>query len=79
MSSGVACVCPGTLAEKIKHWLVIDYKCNYSAFNGYHYTPSDYSAVVCTNDDCRGSWRTKADYVDDLPAGKVAKGKYVAK
>jgi hypothetical protein len=39
--------------------------CNYSAFNGYHFTPSDYSAVQCLT--CGASWRTKAKYVSDLP------------
>ena len=38
---------------------------NYSAFNGYRWTPSDYSQVACT--DCGATWRTKAAYVDTLP------------
>lgn len=38
---------------------------NYSAFNGYHFTPSDYSAVYCGA--CGTPWRTKAAYVDDCP------------
>ena len=38
---------------------------NYSAFNGYHFTASDYSEVVCV--DCLTSWRTKAKYVGTLP------------
>jgi hypothetical protein len=38
--------------------------CNYSAFNGYHWTPSDYSEVRCS--ECRTSWRTKARYVEHL-------------
>ncbi len=39
---------------------------NYSAFNGYHFTPSDYSELVCLN--CLMRWRTKADYVAMLPS-----------
>ena len=38
---------------------------NYSAFNGYRFTPSDYSEVVCTA--CETRWRTKANYVSMLP------------
>lgn len=40
-------------------------KGNRSAFNGYRWTPSDYSEVRCTV--CGRSWRTKAKYVDALP------------
>lgn len=39
----------------------------FSAFNGYHFTPSDYSEIVCTRPGCHGRWRTKAEYVDGLP------------
>ena len=48
----------------IQHKIVIAerYKCNYSAFNGYHYTPSDYSEVGCCA--CGDTWRTKAKWVD---------------
>ena len=72
MTVGNSCECPGTRKEKIKNWVVTQYKCNHSAFNGYHYTSSDYSAVICNgpginNNGCRGCWRTKADYVEDLP------------
>lgn len=38
--------------------------CGYSAFNGYHYTPSDYSGVRCRT--CGHLWRTKAS-VHHLP------------
>lgn len=40
-------------------------RCNYSAFNGYHRTPSEYSEVWCV--DTRMVWRTKSAYVDQLP------------
>lgn len=42
-------------------WRVLDRHCNYSAFNGGRYTPSDYSACKCMA--CGSVWRTKADYV----------------
>ncbi len=62
MSSGVFCRAPG---QHRGSWMVRTRKANYSAFNGYHYTPSDYSEVICPA--CPGRWRTKANYVDDLP------------
>jgi hypothetical protein len=37
---------------------------NHSAFNGYRYTPSDYSEVRCKTCDWR--WRTRAKYVSRL-------------
>lgn len=43
---------------------------NYGAFNGYHYTPSDYSLVRCRK--CGHPWRTKAKYVDSAPDAKDA-------
>lgn len=47
-----------------RKWVVRDRHCNHSAFNGYRYTPSDYSSVVCYG--CGATWRTKAAYVDSL-------------
>lgn len=47
------------------HWVVVQRNCNYSAFNGYHRTPSDYSGVRCEH--CGRYWRTKARYVRYLP------------
>jgi hypothetical protein len=67
------CNCPafhdaGSAASKQKyreqHWRITQYKCNHSAFNGYHYTPSDYSAIICLK--CRQRWRTTAAYVGGL-------------
>lgn len=46
-------------------WRVLVRLANYSAFNGYHRTPSEYSSVICTVDNM--VWRTKAAYVKDLP------------
>jgi hypothetical protein len=52
--------------EHRARWVVVAYRGNRSAFSGYHWTPSDYSAVRC--EECGRYWRTKAAYVDDLPA-----------
>jgi hypothetical protein len=66
MSSGGGCKCPERKKKiKERRWAVRDRKCNYSAFNGYHQTPSEYSAVECLA--CGAIWRTNADYVADLP------------
>jgi hypothetical protein len=48
-------------------WVVLQRECNYSAFNGYRYTPSDYSTVACHAPGCGRAWRTKAAYVGALP------------
>jgi len=45
--------------------VVVQRKCNYSAFSGYSYTPSDWSGIRCT--ECNRYWRTKGAYVDTLP------------
>jgi hypothetical protein len=47
------------------HWRVTIREANYSAFNGYHYTPSEWSEVQCG--ECRKRWRTRAAYVCTLP------------
>ena len=52
-----------------RNWVVINRMCNYSAFNGYHFTLSDYSAVYCKS--CRVFGRTKAQYVSDLKSGTL--------
>lgn len=43
---------------------VVQYRCNYSAFSGYCWTPSDYSGLRCSA--CGTFWRTKAAYVEAL-------------
>lgn len=55
------------------HWRVTMYRHNRSAFNGYHYTPSDYSEILCDRDDggCGAFWRTKAQYVETLPGARA--------
>lgn len=50
-----------------RNWVVLQRLCNHSAFNGYHYTPSDYSTVRCMT--CNAVGRTKADYVALLRDG----------
>jgi hypothetical protein len=52
-----ACTC-----IDISGWRVWHRHCNYSAFNGYRETPSNYSRMICLN--CAANWRTKAQYVD---------------
>jgi hypothetical protein len=47
------------------HWHVTQRKCNFSAFNGYRYSRSDYSQVRCPIDG--KTWRSKGAYVDELP------------
>jgi hypothetical protein len=68
--------------EHFGYWRVLDRRCNFSAFNGYHRTPSDYSSVVCLMCCANRSggtaktalWRTKAGYVRELP--DAAAGEY---
>jgi hypothetical protein len=61
---------------KERAWFVYKRFCNYSAFNGYRYTPSDYSSVCCPK--CHRVWRTKAAYINELRDGdllsKVGRG-----
>lgn len=64
MKSLFCCQCETPVAEKRSRWRVIDRRCNYSAFNGYRWTPSDYSCLVCL--ECGHVWRTKAAYVYSL-------------
>ncbi len=65
MSGGTVCKCEESKKDiGDRCWLVLSRKCNYSAFNGYHHTPSDYSQVTCLK--CPACWRTKAQYVDEL-------------
>ena len=69
MSGGPCCACPENKQTKwrTKFWRTVHLLCNYSAFNGYRYTPSRYSLVHCR--DCGALWRTTAKYVDQLEDG----------
>jgi hypothetical protein len=72
MSGGTACKC-GEAQEPLsaagnrpaRLWRVLQRHCNHSAFNGWRYTPSDYSSIACLR--CGRCWRTKASYVAALP------------
>lgn len=55
-----------------RQWGVSQRFCNHSAFNGYHYTPSDYSSIVCFV--CWECWRTKAEYVYHLQDAIIKNG-----
>lgn len=54
---------------KERNWVVVQRRGNCSAFNGYHWTPSDYSCLFCKT--CGALGRTKASYVDDIPDGEI--------
>jgi hypothetical protein len=61
VSGDIACACEERkkpVAERA--WEYVNYKCNYSKFNGSRYTPSDYSLVHCKA--CGACWRTKAEW-----------------
>lgn len=64
MSGGAQCRC-----GKREAWIVTVYRGNYSAFNGYRFTRSDYSEIVCQSaaGGCGARWRTQAKYVEKLP------------
>lgn len=65
MSSGRAC----RTREHRAFWRVVARNSNHSAFNGYHKTFSDYSAILCVEKlgGCGAGWRTRAAYVYELP------------
>ena len=52
---------PGHPVDRLE---VMTWHGNYSAFNGYHFTPSDYSEIRCR--ECGVPWRTKAAYVEEI-------------
>jgi hypothetical protein len=67
MSGGQICRCPESKKPLLERaWRVTQWRCNHSAFSGYHRTPSDYSAIICEVPGCTGGWRTKAAYADTL-------------
>lgn len=77
MSGHIACTCAGK--NRRANWVVIQRNCNHSAFNGYHQTFSDYSHVICLSPGCTGSFRTKANYVLDLPDAELKNGEWMRK
>ena len=65
MAVSFYCKCPERRKPPSeRRWVVLDYRCNYSKFNGGRYTPSDYSCIKCLA--CGAIGRTKAKYVDEL-------------
>lgn len=54
-------------AKEDREWVVTERYANRSAFSGYRWTPSAYSAIRCVT--CGRTWRTKAAYVTSLPDG----------
>lgn len=65
MSQGISCKCSESKKPALERlWVVLQRNGNASAFNGYHWTYSDYSSVQCRV--CGAVWRTKADYVFSL-------------
>jgi len=67
----VTCVCEERKKSVyVREWIVLDRKCNFSAFNGYRYASSDYSKIHCRK--CLSVWRTKAKYVDLLKDGIIS-------
>lgn len=65
MSGGPSCKCPESQKPVAgRAWVVIQRNGNASAFNGYRWQYSDYSAVRCRI--CNMVWRTKAGYVGAL-------------
>lgn len=54
----------GDNAAGLENLRVIQRRCNYSAFNGYRRTPSDFSLIKCYK--CGALFRTKAKYVTYL-------------
>jgi hypothetical protein len=49
----------------MKYWVVTTRNGNYSAFNGYHFTPSNYSQLHCFR--CGVYWRSSGRYVIKIP------------
>lgn len=62
MSGGIAC--KDKIHRAAGEWVIVQDCRNFSAFNGYRETPSDYSAIKCLR--CGKVWRTKAGYVSTL-------------
>lgn len=65
MSGYVKCIC-GRKRGDLTDMVVQQRNCNHSAFNGYKWTYSRYSAIRCTRGQCYGHQRTTRD-VSGLP------------
>jgi len=64
------CICNEQKKRPVdRNWIVLQRRCNYSAFNGCHWTPSRYSQIECLT--CGMIWRTKANYVNLLKDYKI--------
>lgn len=69
MSSGPSCQCEERRKPiEQREWYVYARNHNRSAFSGYHYTLSDYSAIGCRA--CGARWRSKSAYVRRIPDGR---------
>jgi hypothetical protein len=78
MSGGTVCKCAESKKPMAQRaWVVTQRKCNHSAFNGYHYQYSQWSAIVCLGVGCPAAWRTKAAYVAQLADAKHTPSGYV--
>ena len=67
MSSSFGCNCGERKKPlALRNWVISQYRCNHSAYNGYRRTPSEWSRLTCRNEHCDGCGRSKAAYVDDL-------------
>lgn len=70
MAHTFACKCDERKKPaKDRNWTIWQYRCNHSAFNGYHWTPSEYSTVGCNS--CGRVGRTKGKFVAELAAAVV--------
>ena len=70
MSVSFGCKCPERRKPAAsRRWVVLQRCCNHSAFNGYRWTPSDYSCIYCLT--CHAIGRTKARYVEFLRDGSI--------
>jgi hypothetical protein len=61
-------------APEDRNWGVINRECNFSAFNGYRYSPSDYSKLVCLT--CGAVGHTKAKHVSKIRDVKLVAGEW---
>ncbi len=70
-SGGYTVCADGVRGHPLDKVNVVIWHGNFSAFNGYTFTPSDYSALRCTA--CGAYWRTKAAYVEEIDDAKTTR------